>query len=44
MGQLKWWAIGVGVTGTLAGIIAASLFWLLVTHPVTVARVMAKGL
>jgi len=41
---MKWLAVGVGVTGTLAGILAAALFWLLVTHPVTVAQVIARGL
>jgi hypothetical protein len=44
MGSLKWWAIGVAVVGTTAGIMAAALLWLLMTHPIGAAQAMAKGL
>ena len=43
MGSLKAWSIGVAVVGTVAGLMAAVLLWLLVTHHVVAAQAMAKG-
>ena len=44
MARLRSWAIGVAVVGTTASVLAAALFWFLVTHPVGVAVALARGL
>jgi putative flippase GtrA len=44
MGRTRRWAIAVAVVGTTASLVAAGLLWLLVTHPVAVAQVLARGL
>jgi hypothetical protein len=43
MGTLKAWSIGVAVVGTVAGVMAVVLLWLLVTHPTVAAQALAKG-
>jgi hypothetical protein len=44
MGRMKWWAIGVAVIGMAATVAVTGLLWMLVTHPVTVAQALARGL
>lgn len=44
MGRTRRWAIGAAVVGLTASLVTVVLLWFLVTHPVAVAQVLAKGL
>ena len=44
MGRTRRWLVGVAVVGTVASLVALGLMWFLVTHPVTVAQALARGL
>lgn len=44
MRRINKWLIGAAVVGTAASLVAAGLLWFLVTHPVAVAQVLARGL
>jgi putative flippase GtrA len=44
MERINKWLIGAAVVGTTASLVAVGLLWFLVTHPIAVAQVLARGL
>ncbi|HUL73093.1 MAG TPA: hypothetical protein VLT86_08325 [Vicinamibacterales bacterium] len=44
MKRTQFWLVVVGAAGLVSSALAASLLWLLLTHPVTVAAYLGRGL
>jgi hypothetical protein len=43
MTRIDFWVTGFAAVGTLAGIAAAALFWLVVAHPIAVVQALSAG-
>jgi len=41
--QSQTWFVGLGLIGAVAALVGASLAWLVLTQPVTLARLVAGG-
>jgi hypothetical protein len=43
MSGVRGWLVGLAVLGGTAAVAAGALFWMLVAHPVDLARALAGG-
>jgi hypothetical protein len=43
MTRIDLWLTSFAIVGTLAGIAAAALFWLVVAHPIAVVQALGGG-